>query len=392
VEVGIAEPGATFQRINEITERIGPRFGRSETRDLSALYLETLLKPVARKNCWQLAEVASENNPYGMQRLLCHAKWDADAVRDDLRDYVMEYLGELEGIGVIDETGFIKQGEKSVGVQRQYSGTAGKIENCQIGVFLVYVSSKGNAFLDRELYLPESWADNPARRKEAGVPKKIKFATKQKLAKIMLERAMKAGIRFSWITSDAIYGSNWELRNWLEKERQPYVLAVRSNQYVWWQDFRQWRVDKLADEVLPDAWKRLSIGAGSKGLRLYDWAWIRLPKFESTSVADWGRWLLVRRSIEKPDEIAYYLAAGPSAPCTGEAGPEGVSLEKLAGIAGKRWAIEMAFEEAKGEAGLDEYEVRKWESWYRHITLSLFAHAYLVVCRVFGDKKGAKIS
>jgi SRSO17 transposase len=294
----------------------------------------------------------------------------------------MEYLGEDDGIGVIDETGFIKQGEKSVGVQRQYSGTAGKIENCQIGVFLVYAASKGSALLDRELYLPESWADNPGRRKEAGIPDKTRFATKQKLARIMLERAMKAGVRFSWVTSDAIYGSNWELRNWLEQERQAYVMEICSNQRVWWLDFRQWRVDKLAGEILPDDWKRISIGAGSKGLRIFDWAWIRLPKFGTTSLADWGRWLLVRRSIEKPEEIAYYLAAGG----------EEVSLEKLAGVAGKRWAIEMAFEEAKGEAGLDEYEVRKWDSWYRHITLSLFAHAYLVVCRVSGNKKGATIS
>lgn len=359
---------------------------------MSALYLETLLKPVTRKNCWQMAEAASENTPYGMQRLLCHAKWDADAVRDDLRNYVMEYLGEPEGIAVIDETGFIKEGEKSVGVQRQYSGTAGKIDNCQIGVFLAYSSSKGSAFLDRELYLPESWANNPERRKEAGVPKKTKFVTKQKLAKIMLERAMNAGVRFSWITGDAIYGSNWELRNWLEEEKQPYVLEVRSNQYVWWQDFRQWRVDKLAGVIEADGWKRLSIGAGSKGLRIYDWAWIRLSGFGSNRPAGWGKWLLVRRSIEKPEEeVAYFLAAGPSVTCTGEAGPEEVSLDELARIAGKRWAIEMAFSEAKGEAGLDEYEVRKWESWYRHITLSLFAHAYLVVCRAFGNKKGAMI-
>ena len=378
----LALPGASITGFEEIEERIGPRFSRSETRIISTHYLEALLKPVQRKNCWQLAEAASENNPYGMQRLLCHARWDADTVRNDLRDYVMEYLGEPEGVGVIDETGFIKKGEKSVGVQRQYSGTAGKIENCQIGVFLAYSSSKGNAFLDRELYLPKEWADNPERRKEAGVPDKIEFATKPELAKRMLERARDAGVRFSWVTGDEVYGSNWELRKWLEKERQPYVLAVRSSQYVWWKDLRQWQVKRLASEIAGDAWKRISIGKGSKGLRVYDWAWVKLPNFGLIPPDGWGRWLLVRRSVEKSDEIAYFLAAGP----------EGVSLGTLAVIAGKRWIIEMAFEEAKGEAGLDEYEVRKWESWYRHVTLSLFAHAYLAVCRAYGNKKGVMTS
>jgi SRSO17 transposase len=382
VEAELTEPGANLERLNEIKERIGPRFIRSETRNMSVTYLETLLKPVARKNCWQMAEAASKNNPYGMQRLLCHAKWDADTVRDDLRNYVIEYLGEDEGIGVIDETGFIKQGDKSAGVQRQYTGTSGKIDNSQIGVFLAYSSSKGSAFIDRELYLPESWANNAERRKEAEVPEKVKLATKPELARIMLERAMDAGIRFKWVTSDAIYGSDWELRNWLEERRQPYVLEVRSNQYLWWEDFKQWRADKLAGEIKAEGWKRLSIGAGSKGLRIYDWAWLKLPYFEGTLPDGWGKWLLVRRNVEKPDEVAYFLAAGP----------EETSLDELAGIAGRRWTIEMAFEEAKGEAGLDEYEVRKWESWYRHITLSLFAHAYLVVCRIFSNKKGEMTS
>jgi SRSO17 transposase len=382
VEVKLAERCDHFNGLKEITERIGPCFIRSETRAMSALYLETLLKSVPRKNCWQMAEAACENNPYGMQRLLCHAQWNADTVRDDLRDYVMEHLGEPEAIGVIDETGFIKQGDKSVGVQRQYCGTAGKIENCQIGVFLAYSSSKGSAFLDRELYLPESWTDNPSRRQEAGVPEKTRFATKPELAKRMLARARDAGVGFRWVTGDSIYGNDRGLRKWLEKRRQPYVLEVRSNQYLWWLDFRQYRVDKLAGKIEPGSWQRLSIGEGSKGLRLYDWAWIKLPDFGPVPPAGWRRWLLVRRSIEKPDEIAYFLAAGP----------ETATLEELARIAGKRWTIEMAFEEAKGEAGLDEYEVRKWDSWYRHITLSLLAHAYLVVCRAGENKKGAMIS
>lgn len=330
-----------MMKLEEVKQRIGQHFIRSEPRIISARYLEALLKPVQRKNCWQLAEAASEQNPYGMQRLLCHARWNPDTVRDDLRDYVVKYLGEPEGIGVIDETGFLKEGDKSAGVQRQYSGIAGKIENCQGGVFLAYASSQGNAFLDRELYLPRGWADNQQRRKEAGIPENVRFATKPKLAKRMLKRARDAGVHFSRVTADEVYGDSGELRHWLDEEKQPYVMAVRANQYVWI-DLRQWQVKRLTND-------------------------------------GWGRWLVVRRSVEKPDGMAYYLAAGL----------EDESLERLAVIAGKRWAIEMAFEEAKGEAGLDEYEVRKWGSWYRHVTLSLFAHVYLVVCHAYGDKKGA---
>lgn len=366
-----------MMKLEEVKQRIGQHFIRSEPRIISARYLEALLKPVQRKNCWQLAEAASEQNPYGMQRLLCHARWNPDTVRDDLRDYVVKYLGEPEGIGVIDETGFLKEGDKSAGVQRQYSGTAGKIENCQVGVFLAYASSRGNAFLDRELYLPRGWADNQQRRKEAGIPENVRFATKPKLAKRMLKRAREAGVHFSWVTADEVYGNSGELRHWLDEEKQPYVMAVRANQYVWI-DLRQWQVKRLTMEIV-DGWKRINIGDGSKGPRVYDWARIKIADSGPDSNDGWGRWLVVRRSVEKPDEMAYYLAAGL----------EDESLERLAVIAGKRWAIEMAFEEAKGEAGLDEYEVRKWGSWYRHVTLSLFAHAYLVVCHAYGDKKGA---
>ena len=364
--------------IEEAQQRISHCFTRSEVKRNSQLYLGSLISQVARRNCWQLAEVTQQKNPYGMQRLLCEARWDADVVRDDLRGYVMAYLEDSEAIGVLDETGFIKKGNKSAGVSRQYSGTAGKIENCQIGVFLVYASSKGTAFLDRELYLPQEWTNNPPRCKEAGIPRKVRFATKVELAKRMLTRAKQAGVVFSWVTGDEIYGSQWGLRHWLEDEEQPYVLAVRSNQYVWWNDLRQWQVKRLVREITGDTWKRLSIGNGSKGLRIYDWARIKLPDFGQVLPAGWGKWLLVRRNVDKPEEMAYFLAAGP----------EDIALDRLAQVAGKRWAIEMAFEEAKGEAGLDEYEVRKWESWYRHVTLSLMAHAYLVVCRAYG-KKGA---
>jgi len=368
--------------IEAVQAMISHCFARPEVKQSSQLYLEALIGQVERKNCWQMAEAVEEDNPYGMQRLLCKARWEADVVRDDLRAYVMEHFQDPGAIGVIDETGFIKKGKKSVGVQRQYSGTAGKIENCQIGVFLNYVAPKGKAFIDRELYLPQGWARDQERRREAGVPENIKFATKPELACRMLQRALEAGLFFGWITADTVYGNSWQLRHWLEKENQPYVLAISSNRCVWGQDRSQWRIKRLAAKIADSAWQRLSVGEGSKGLRIYDWAWLKLPDIGTVLPKGWSRWLLVRRSVEKPEEMAYYLAAGP----------ENTTLVTLAEVAGKRWAIEVSFEEAKGEAGLDEYEVRKWESWYRHITLSLLAHAYLAVCRACKNEKGAIIS
>lgn len=368
--------------IEEVHQRISHCFERVEVKQNSRLYLKSLIDRVDRKNCWQLAEAAGEENPYGMQRLLCQARWDADLVRDDLRAYVMEHFQDPTAIGVIDETGFLKKGKKSVGVKRQYSGTAGKIENCQVGVFLNYVTPKGKAFIDRELFLPQEWVQDQVRRKEARVPEKLRFATKPELALRMLQRALEAGVVFSWITADTIYGNSRALRRWLGEHHLPYVLAIAANQYVWKPDLSRWQAKSLAAKIGADGWQRFSVGEGSKGPRVYDWAWIRLTDIGTDLAEGWGRWLLVRRSIEKPEEIAYYLAAGP----------ENTSLVTLAEVAGTRWAIEVSFEEAKGEAGMDEYEVRKWESWYRHITLSLLAHAYLAVCRVYSNEKGAMIS
>ena len=380
MDIGVKEAVFSRVRLEDLHQRIAHHFARSEVRDTSFRYLEALLGQVDRKNCWQLSEAAGKETPDSMQRLLRKARWDAGKVRDDLRNYVIENLGEPEGVLIIDETGFLKKGKKSVGVQRQYSGTAGKIENCQIGTFLTYSSDKGKAFIDREIYLPKEWVKDKARCQEAGVPRGVKFATKPELAKKMLERAFEAGVPCKWITGDEVYGNNRELRRWLEEGRHSYVLAIASNQRVWWWDFRQLRVSKLLAEIASNEWERISIGAGSKGLRIYDWAWLRLPSLGPVLPEGFGRWLVVRRSIAKPEEIAYFLAAGS----------EKTSLDQLAKIAGKRWAIEVAFEEAKGEAGLDEYEVRRWESWYRHITLSLLAHAYLVAKRIAGnDKKGA---
>ncbi|HWE61223.1 MAG TPA: IS701 family transposase, partial [Chloroflexota bacterium] len=326
-----------------------------------------------------------ESGPQGVQRLLNAAHWDADAVRDDLRSYVVEHLGAPAGVLVVDETGFLKKGTKSVGVKRQYSGTAGRVENCQIGVFLAYASEAGRAFLDRELYLPEEWAADQARRAEAGVPAAVGFATKGQLAQRMLARVFAAGVPAAWVTGDEVYGNSGPLRTWLEAQERAYVLAGSCDHLVW-VDGQQQRVDAVVAALPVGAWQQLSAGEGSQGPRLYDWAWVPLP---ATPTPGWAQWVLARRSLSKPTELAYYRAAGPAA----------TALPELVRVAGARWAVEEGFERAKDLVGLDQYEVRRWQAWYRHITLALLAHAYLEVTRAHatavpaadGGKKGTLV-
>jgi SRSO17 transposase len=365
--------------LEALHSRIAPYFARPEPRRRVLAYLKGLLGPVERKNGWQLAEYLGDPTPDGVQRLLATYDWDVDLVRDDLRRYVLEHLGHSQGVLVIDETGFLKKGIKSVGVQRQYSGTAGRIENCQIGVFLAYASPQGRAFLDRELYLPKEWAENWERRAEAGVPEVVTFQTKPQLARLMLERAIEAGVPASWVTGDEVYGGDRRLRVWLEQQGVPHVLALRSNEPLWVATDRgpaQVAAATLVAQVHPEEWVRLSAGAGAKGPRIYDWAQVSIRPFGELSQ---GYWLLARRSIAKPEELAYYVCFGS----------EDTSLEELVRVAGMRWAIEESFEEAKGEVGLDQYEVRRWLGWYRHITLVLLAHAFLAVTRAqAGAEKG----
>ena len=306
-----------------------------------------------------------------MQRLLSTYRWDADQVRDDHRDYVVEHLGDADGVLVVDETGFLKKGDKSVGVQRQYSGTAGRIENSQVGVFLAYAGVKGRTLLDRELYLPQVWAKDWERRREAGVPEHVEFRTKPQLAQMMLERVVESGIPFGWVTGDEVYGSDRNLRRWLEREGIPHVLAIKSNEKLWaWTEKgpRQVRADRLASWVDECDWHRLSAGDGAKGPRFYDWTTVAIRPLREPGKE---YWLLARRSIAKPAELAYYVCFGPS----------GTAMAELVKVAGRRWAIEECFEEAKGQVGLDQYEVRRWDGWYRHITLAMLAHAYLAVIR-----------
>ena len=365
---------AWADELDAVAGRIGRHFARSEPRRRAGGYLRGLLSGTERKNGWQLAEHLGDPTPDGVQHLLARADWDADAVRDDLLGYVAQHLGDPDGVLVVDETGFLKKGTKSCGVARQYSGTAGRIENCQVGVFLGYATPKGRALIDRALYLPKEWADDKARRTTAGVPKAVRFATKLALARRMVERAVAAGVPAKWVTADAVYGSDYAFRSALEEMGLGYVVGVRTDHAVW-AGFKQVRANSLLEEVPADAWRRLSCGAGSKGPRLYDWAFIR-----TNGPGDGGRarWLLIRRSVSDPAEVAYFACGGPT----------GTALQDLVRVAGTRWAIEECFELAKGDCGLDEYEVRGWVGWHRHVTLSLFALAVVAVIRSRVAKPG----
>ena len=358
--------------LSALHQRIAKHFVRAEPRQQAYDYLRALISPIERKNGWQIAEHLGAATPDGVQRLLATAHWDADKVRDDVQSYVVDYLGDPEAVLVVDETGFLKKGTKSVGVKRQYCGTAGKRENCQVGVFLAYASPRGRTFLDRELYLPEEWAADAERRNEAGVPEEVAFATKPQIARRMFERGFKAGVPAAWVTADSVYGGEFTLRKELSERGQRYVVGVSSTQFIWvWENGgpRQRPLRDVVAQVAPEGWVQLSAGDGAKGPRVYDWTWgvVRESAFQE----GWLEWWMARRSLSDPTDIAYYLACAPAE----------TTLQTLVGVAGTRWAVEESLETAKGEVGLDQYEVRKWTGWYRHITLALVAHAFLTVTR-----------
>src|SRR5215210_3495570 len=320
--------------LEEVHARIAGAFTRTEPRARVLAYLRGLLGQSERKNGWTLAEAAGEISPDGMQRLLRTADWNADAVRDQLRAYVVERLGP-GGVLIVDETGFIKKGARSAGVARQYTGTTGKIDNCQVGVFCAYATDAGRALIDRELYLPRAWTDDRERARAAGIPDEVGFATKPELARRMLTRALDAGVPAGWVCADEVYGQDKRLRVWCE----------------------------------------------AHGPRLYDWARLELLAGFDPS---WARWVLTRRSIPKtadePAELAYYVCAGPAE----------TTLEQLIAVAGGRWRIEECFQAAKNEAGLASYQVRDYTAWYRHITLAMLAHAYLSATRATEKKGGPR--
>jgi SRSO17 transposase len=351
--------------------RIGQYFARSEARQSAFDYLQALMSPVARKNGWQMAEQVGHQTPYQFQHLLGRARWDADEVNQEVRQYVTEDLGRADGILAVDETGFIKQGNYSVWVQVQHCSLTGRLENCQVGVFLAYVSPQGHSLIDRRLYLPQSWCNDPDKRAKAGVPERVEFATKPQLAKQMLKAGFEAGLRPGWLVADEVYGNDGKFWWWLEQDyQQPYLLTVASSHSVLIDD-QEHRVKALAQALPSEQWQRLSCGNGTKGERIYDWVRIAVNCRPEKGMQ---RWLLLRRNIEKPDDplsITYYQVYAPTH----------TTLEEMVSVAGQRWRIEECFGIAKDKLGLSEYEVRSWNGWHRHMTLVMAAQAFLTVLR-----------
>ncbi|WSV86978.1 IS701 family transposase [Nocardia sp. NBC_01009] len=365
--------------LDDLFGRVAGRFYRAEPRLRARAYVRGLLAPLAGKNGWTLAEAAGDGTPDGMQRLLNRAAWDVGGVRDDVRAYAVEHLGDRDGVLVVDETGFLKKGVKSVGVQRQYSGTAGRIENCQLGVFCAYTTGKGRTLIDGELYLPKSWTEDRQRCRTAGVPDEVEFATKATLAKQMLARALDAGVPARWVTADEAYGGDSKFRSWLENRRIGYVVAVPCSQAIP-VTAGSTRADYLVAQAPSQAWKRRSCGEGAKGPRLFDWAVATLPTYHDTTAPGWIRWVLARRALTPNTkgelEIAYHLCCAPT----------GTTDDELIRVAGARWAVEDCFQTAKTEVGLDQYQVRRYDAWYPHITLAMLAHTYLAVTAAISPK------
>jgi SRSO17 transposase len=353
--------------LERLKARVGVALPRRELRDSAGAFIDGLLSGVERKTAWLMAEQAGLDRPYRMQSLLGRSSWSADDLRDGVGDYALEALGDPDGVLVVDETGFLKKGEHSVGVSRQYSGAAGRIENSQVGVFVAYASRFGQTLIDRRLYLPENWAGDAERRRQAHVPEDVVFATKIAMARELIAAALDAGAPCRWVLADALYGGDYRLRHMLEERRQPYVLAVRSNQMVRLvepEGLVETDPGTIADEWPVENWTLLAAGEGSKGLRLYEWARLALPR---ESDKDHERWLLIRRHRREPNTRAYYLVFAP----------KGATLAELAGAAGLRWTIEECFERAKSDLGLDHCEARSWHGWHRHMTLVMAAAAFL---------------
>lgn len=355
------------QAFEEIEGRIHHLFAQYQSRERAIQYIKGLLSLVERKNSWQLAEAAGEKDPYKIQYLLGRADWDPDDMRDDLIKYAHDHVQDAEAVLVVDETGFLKKGTHSAGVARQYSGTAGRIENSQIGVFAAYVTKRDHILIDRELYLPKEWVEDGKRRSSAGIPPESKFFSKPKLAKVMIERILSSGLAFKWATGDSVYGDDRGLRIWLEEKGKAYVFAVSGKEYID-AGFHQYRVSDVLASLPRKGWVRMSAGDGSKGPRVYDWL---LMEINPPLRKGWKRWLLVRRSVNGHRELKAHVACAPA----------NTELSELVRIAGIRWAIEVSIEDAKQETGLDEYEVRSFTGWYRHITLSMFAYVLLSVLK-----------
>ena len=346
----------------ELVKKISGVFRNKLGRENARKYLRGLLSNAERKNGWQISEMVGEKTPYAMQQFVYRGNWSADNLRDELRGYVTESMGSEDGVLVVDETGFLKQGKKTCGVKRQYSGTAGRVENCQIGVFLTYASNKGYAVIDRRLYLPEEWISNAERRKDTGIPEEATFQTKPQMALTMIRQAHEADVPFGWVTGDSVYGDYRRIREYCESIGKGYVLCVSGKESLWI-GFGQHRVSKLLANLESDHWESISCGDGSKGERIYDWQTIAL---NCPSDVGFMRCLLVRKN-QTTGELRGYVCFAAST----------TTLMELVQIAGIRWTVESSFAETKSQVGLDQYEVRSYHGWYKHITLACLAHALL---------------
>ena len=350
-------------------DRIAPRFARYEPLRHAAELMAGMVSGLDRKNCWTIAEHRGDATPDGLQHLLSRAKWDADAVRDDLRDYVVDAFGDPGAVLILDETGDVKKGVHSVGVQRQYTGTAGRIENSQVAVFLTYAGPRGHALIDRALYLPKSWCEDPERCAQAGIPSNnTVFATKPALANTLIDRAVAAQTPAAWVAGDEVYGADPDLRAAIRGHRLGYVLAVAANRRVP-THAGAIRVDEIPALLPKRAWQQRSAGAGSHGQRIYSWAWIALLPEGDDDTADTGHHHLLIRRNDATGELAYLRCYSPRP----------VTLQTLVSVAGQRWRIEESFQAAKGLTGLDQHQVRRWTSWHRWTTLAMLAHAFLAV-------------
>ena len=359
------DPQRWWTAYGVVIDRIAPRFRRYEPLRRAGGLVLGMVSSLERKNCWTISEYRGAVTPDGLQHLLARARWEADGVRDDLRDYVIGAFGETDAVLVVDETGDLKKGAHTVGVQRQYTGTAGRIENAQVAVFLTYAARRGHALIDRALYLPRSWAEDPQRCQAAGVPDGVEFATKPALATAMITRAVSAGVPASWVAADEVYGADPQLRQTVREHRLGYVLQVSANRRVP-THAGPMRVDELAATAPATAWQTYSAGPGSKGPRYYAWAWIALlPEDEH----DTGQHHLLIRRHPATGELAYLRCYSPHR----------VPLATLVRVGGQRWRIEESFQAAKGLVGLDQHQVRRWTSWHRWTTLAMLAHAFLAV-------------
>jgi SRSO17 transposase len=360
------DPDRWQTEFSAVLDRITPRFARCESLRHAGELMAGMVSGLDRKNCWTIAEHRGASTPDGLQHLLTRAKWDTDGVRDDLRDYVVDAFGDPGATLIIDETGDIKKGAHSAGVQRQYTGTAGRIENSQVAVYLTYAAPRGHALIDRALYLPRSWTEDPDRCADAGIPeKKRAFATKPALARALISRAIETKAPAAWVAGDEVYGADPKLRSAIRGHGLGYVLAVAANRRVSTPAGRI-RADRLPAILPKRAWQKHSAGTGSHGHRYYSWAWIALLAEDDTDTG--YHHLLIRRN-DATGELAYLRCYSPRP----------VALHTLVTVAGQRWRIEESFQTAKGLTGLDQHQVRRWTSWHRWTTLAMLAHAFLAV-------------